>query len=99
MADNYKGKALGALDIDNLTGCIAATDAALKAANVTLQGIVTKKLKSGGCVILRGDIADINAAMEAAQLAAKQHGKITNYTIIASPTQNDEELFALMVRQ
>lgn len=90
MKDNYKGQAIGIFELDNLVACYVALDAASKAADVRIQGVERNRLKSGACVKMRGDISNVNAAMEVALKTAEPIAKIVSSTVIASPTEGTD---------
>ena len=87
----YSGMAIGVFELDSYLECFVALDAAAKAADVRIQSIERNRLKSGACVKMRGMVADVNAAMEAALAMAKRRGaKIVSHTVIASPDEGTE---------
>jgi carbon dioxide concentrating mechanism protein CcmO len=91
---NDKNFALGILETQGLTAILEATDAMLKAANVTLVG----KEKIGAAyvtVIVRGDVAAVTAAIQAGEKAVGNLGKLVAAHVIARP---HEDLAALLPR-
>jgi microcompartment protein CcmL/EutN len=87
-----KQEALGILETQGLTAILEATDAMLKAANVTLVG----KEKIGAAyvtVIVRGDVAAVTAAVDAGSKAIGSLGKLIAAHVIARP---HEDLTALL---
>lgn len=87
-----KQEALGILETQGLTAILEATDAMLKAANVTLVG----KEKIGAAyvtVIVKGDVAAVTAAVEAGSKAIGSLGKLIAAHVIARP---HDELVALL---
>jgi microcompartment protein CcmL/EutN len=87
-----KQEALGILETQGLTAILEATDAMLKAANVTLVG----KEKIGAAyvtVIVRGDVAAVTAAIDAGSKAIGSLGKLIAAHVIARP---HDELVALL---
>jgi microcompartment protein CcmL/EutN len=91
---NTNQEALGILETQGLTAILEATDAMLKAANVSLVG----KEKIGAAyvtVIVRGDVAAVTAAVEAGAQAVGQLGKLVAAHVIARP---HEDLVALLPR-
>ncbi len=90
MANRYEKKAIGVFEVDNLVACFVALDAASKAADVMIQSVERNRLKSGACVKMRGDISNINAAMEVAVETANRYGNVTSSTIIAAPTEGTD---------
>ena len=87
-----KQEALGILETQGLTAILEATDAMLKAANVTLVG----KEKIGAAyvtVIVKGDVAAVTAAIEAGSKAVGSLGKLIAAHVISRP---HDELMALL---
>ncbi len=87
-----KQPALGILETQGLTAVLEATDAMLKAANVTLVG----KEKIGAAyvtVIVKGDVAAVTAAVEAGAKAVGNLGKLVAAHVIARP---HDDLVALL---
>lgn len=97
--EQYKGKALGIYEVDNLVAAYVALDAASKAADVTIQGVERNRLKSGACVKMRGDISSVNAAMEVAVATASRMGKVTASTIIAAPSEGTETAMEMTINK
>ncbi len=89
---NANQPALGILETQGLTAILQATDAMLKAANVTLVG----KEKIGAAyvtVIVKGDVAAVTAAIQAGEKAVGSLGKLVAAHVIARP---HEDLMALL---
>lgn len=89
---NTKQPALGILETQGLTAVLEATDAMLKAANVTLVG----KEKIGAAyvtVVVKGDVAAVTAAVEAGSKAVGNLGKLVAAHVIARP---HDDLVALL---
>jgi len=87
-----KQEALGIIETQGLTAVLEATDAMLKAANVTLVG----KEKIGAAyvtVIVRGDVAAVKAAVDVGAKAVGSLGKLVAAHIIARP---HDDLAALL---
>ena len=81
---NEPSQALGILETQGLTAALEATDAMLKAANVSLVG----KEKIGAAyvtIIVRGDVAAVKAAIDAGREAAAPLGKVIAAHVIARP--------------
>jgi microcompartment protein CcmL/EutN len=81
---NHSQPALGILETQGLTAMLEATDVMLKAANVTLVG----KEKIGAAyvtVIVKGDVAAVQAAVEAGAKAVGSLGKLIAAHVIARP--------------
>jgi ethanolamine utilization protein EutM len=78
------GEALGLIETKGLVGVIEATDAMLKAANVTLGG----RIGVGGAFIttlVRGDVGSVRAAVEAGAEAASRVGELVSAHVIPRP--------------
>lgn len=89
---SLKQEALGIIETQGLTAMLEATDTMLKAANVTLVG----KEKIGGAyvtVIVKGDVAAVQAAVDAGSKAVGGLGKLIAAHVIARP---HEDLVALL---
>ena len=83
-------EAIGMIETRGYTGSIEASDAMVKAANVTL----IKTVAIGGgliTVIAQGDVGSIKAAVDAGAKAAAKVGELVSSHIIARP---HEELLA-----
>ena len=89
---NNHQPALGILETQGLTAALQATDAMLKAANVSLVG----KEKIGAAyvtVIVKGDVAAVTAAIDAGGNAVGSLGKLIAAHVIARP---HEDMLALL---
>jgi microcompartment protein CcmL/EutN len=87
-----ESQALGILETQGLTAILEATDAMLKAADVTLVG----KEKIGAAyvtIVVLCDVAAVTAAVAAGAAAAAPLGKVIASHVIARPHQ---ELLALL---
>ncbi len=81
---NDHEQALGIVETQGLTALLEATDVMLKAANVTLVG----KEKIGAAyvtVMIRGDVAAVQAAVDAGAGAVKNLGKLIAAHVIPRP--------------
>lgn len=76
--------ALGMIETRGLVAAIEATDAMLKAANVTL---VSHEKVGGGlvAVFVRGEVGAVKAATDAGAVAANKVGEVVSVHIIARP--------------
>ena len=84
--------ALGLIETKGQTGIVEATDAMLKAANVSL----VKSIQIGGAyvtVIVKGDVGSVKAAVEAGAAAAQKAGELIASHVIARPTEGVMENF------
>jgi ethanolamine utilization protein EutM len=80
------GEALGLIETKGLVGVIEATDAMLKAANVSLAGRVQV---GGGFVttLVKGDVGSVRAAVEAGAEAAGRVGELVSAHVIPRPDE------------
>jgi ethanolamine utilization protein EutM len=77
-------EALGMIETKGYVGSVEASDAMVKAANVTL----VKTIPIGGgliTVLARGDVGSIKAAVDAGSKAAGKVGELVSAHIIARP--------------
>jgi ethanolamine utilization protein EutM len=86
MASNHM-EALGMIETKGLTALIEASDAMLKAANVTLIG--WQKIGSGMVTALVvGDVAAVKAAVDAGSAAAGRVGEVVGIQVIPRPHED-----------
>jgi ethanolamine utilization protein EutM len=72
------------IECKGLCALLEASDAALKAANVTMSG--WEKIGSGYVTaFFRGDVAAVKAATDAGASAAAQVGQVISVQVIARP--------------
>ena len=84
MANNLE--ALGMIECKGLVPLIEASDAMLKAANVTLIG--WQKIGSGlVTAFIVGDVAAVKAAIDAGAAAAGRIGEVAGVQVIPRPTE------------
>ena len=77
-------QALGMIETKGLITLLEATDAALKAADVTMTG--WEKIGSGYVTgFFRGDVAAVKAATDAGAAAASQVGEVISVQVIPRP--------------
>jgi microcompartment protein CcmL/EutN len=79
--------ALGMIETRGQVGMVEATDAMLKAADVTL----VKTIPTGGAyitVLVRGDVGSVKAAVDAGAAAAGKVGDLVAAHVIARPHEN-----------
>ena len=77
-------QALGMIETKGLITLLEATDAALKAADVTMTG--WEKVGSGlVTAFFRGDVAAVKAAVEAGADAANAVGEVVSVQVIPRP--------------
>ncbi len=75
---------LGMIETRGFTGCVEASDAMVKAADVEF----VKQVQIGGgyvSVIVKGDVGSVKAAVEAGKDAAQAVGELVSANIIARP--------------
>jgi ethanolamine utilization protein EutM len=80
------GDALGLVETKGLVGVIEATDAMLKAANVSLIG----RVGIGAAYVttmVRGDVGSVRAAVEAGAEAAGRVGELVSAHVIPRPDE------------
>lgn len=87
-------EALGMIETRSFPAVVEAADAAVKAAKVEL---VTYEKTGGGYVsiIVRGDVAAVKAACDAAQVAAGRIGEVVAVHVIARPHWNVDKVMPL----
>ena len=82
-------QALGMIETRGLVGCIEASDAMVKTANVHLIG----KVHVGGglvTVMVRGDVGAVKAATDAGAAAASRVGELVSVHVIPRPHEEVE---------
>ena len=80
-------EALGMVETKGYTGSVEASDAMVKAANVSLL----KTVPIGGgmiTVLVRGDVGSVKAAVDAGSKAASKVGELVSSHIIARPHED-----------
>lgn len=77
-------QAIGMIETKGLCALLEASDAALKAANVTMTG--WEKVGSGYVTaFFKGDVAAVKAATDAGASAAAQVGQVVSVQVIPRP--------------
>lgn len=79
-------EAIGLLETKGLVCQIEASDAMLKAANVTL----VKQVQIGGAfvtTVIQGDVGSVRAAIDAGAEAASQIGELVSAHLISRPSE------------
>ncbi len=80
-------KAVGMIETKGIVPLVVGTDAMMKAANVALLG--WKKVGSGFCsVFVEGDVAAVNASVDAGIAAAKDVGAVIDTQILPQPHED-----------
>ncbi|GAB5440264.1 MAG: BMC domain-containing protein [Fuerstiella sp.] len=85
-------EAIGMIETKGLVAQIQASDAMLKAANVTL----VKQVQIGGAfvtTIIQGDVGSVRAAVDAGAAAASQSGELVSAHLIPRPEKTLLEQF------
>lgn len=80
-------EAIGMIETRGFTGSVEATDAMVKAANVS----VARTIPIGGgliTVVVRGDVASVKAAVDAGSKAAAKVGELVSSHVIARPHED-----------
>lgn len=92
MSSARTTEALGLVETKGLIATVAATDAMLKSANVTLAG----QVQIGGAYVttfVRGDVGSVRAAVEAGSQAASANGDLVTAHVIPRPDERVLETF------
>lgn len=79
-------EAIGLIETKGLVAQIEASDAMLKAANVSL----VKQVQIGGAyvtTVIRGDVGSVRAAVDAGAAAASQLGELVSAHVIPRPDE------------
>jgi ethanolamine utilization protein EutM len=80
-------EALGMIETKGYVGSVEASDAMVKAANVTL----VRTVPIGGgmiTVLVRGDVGSVRAAVDAGSKAASKVGELVSAHLIARPHED-----------
>lgn len=78
-------ESLGLIETIGLTAAVAAADAAVKSANVTLVGYELANGDGMTVVKVRGDVGAVKAAVSAAAAEASRVGTVVSTSVIARP--------------
>ena len=79
-------EAIGLIETRGYVGLVEASDAMVKAANVSL----VKNIQIGGglvTTVVKGDVGSVKAAVDAGREAAKRVGNLVSAHVIARPSQ------------
>src|SRR6201997_3183153 len=88
------GEALGMIETKGLVGLIEASDAMVKAANVTL--VSYEKIGAGYVTaMVRGDVAAVKAATDAGAAAANKVGELVAVHVIPRPHNSLESILPI----
>lgn len=88
-------KALGMIEALGLSTAISALDAACKAADVNLIGydkVIGVEKSIGVTIHIAGEVAAVNAAIEAGVIAGNRVGRVVSSRTIARPHEEIEYL-------
>src|SRR5437016_9655182 len=97
MANNHM-EALGLIETKGLVALVEASDAMLKAANVTLIG--WQKIGSGlVTAYIVGDVAAVKAAIDAGSAAASRVGEVVGVQVIPRPHEDLGTILPLLGKQ
>lgn len=96
-------EAVGLIEVFGTVAAFVAADAACKAANVTMEAFDNNKPLNADklpvplivLVKLRGSIADVSAAIEAAKEAANKISGVVSYHVIPRPEVDTEKLLKI----
>jgi len=78
-------EAIGLIETKGYVGLVEASDAMVKAANVTL----VKQISIGGALVttvVKGDVGSVKAAVDAGKEAAQRVGNLVASHVIARPS-------------
>ena len=78
-------QAIGILETKGLIALVQGTDAMLKAANVELAGPMKGVGSALVSAVVTGDVAAVNAAIEAGAETAGRYGEVVSAHVIARP--------------
>jgi len=95
--------AVGMIEVFGLTAAFVAADAGCKAANVIIEAFDKNKPANADSlpiplivmVKFRGSVADVRAAIEAAEIAAKSVSDVISKHVIARPEDSTEKMLKL----
>ena len=85
------GEALGMIETKGLVALIEASDAMVKAANVTLRRLGEVIGAGYVTVMVRGDVGAVKAATDAGAAAARRVGELVSVHVIPRPHANLED--------
>lgn len=89
-------EALGMVETQGAVAAVEASDAMVKAADVTLIG----KVNVGGGIVttfVRGDVAAVKAATDAGAAAAQRVGELRSVHVIPRPHSDVEKILPKLV--
>ena len=87
-----EGKSVGVIETYSGASAVLASDAAVKAANVSLAEI---RLSRGMCgksyALFNGSVADVEAAIETAKASVAENSALADFAVIANPDVKTRE--------
>ncbi len=97
------GNAVGLIEVFGMASAFYAADMACKAGNVTIEAFDRNKPPNADAlpvpllimIKLRGPVADVTAAVEAAEAAANEIGGCHTKYVIANPSEGMEKFLQL----
>ena len=96
-------KAVGIIEVFGLACAFVASDAGCKAADVTVENFDKNKPANADklpvplivCIKFRGDVAAVEAAIEAAAAAAEKFTGVVRKHVIANPEDGTQKMLKL----
>ncbi|NMB44617.1 MAG: BMC domain-containing protein [Clostridiales bacterium] len=92
-------KAVGMIEVYGLVAALIAGDAGCKAANVVIEALDRNRPSKADIPVplvimvkFRGNVEDVKAAIEAAEVAANKVTGVVSKYIIANPSEDTEKL-------
>ena len=85
-------QAIGILETKGLVALVLGTDAMLKSANVELTGPMKGVGSALVSVVITGDVAAVNAAIETGAETAGRYGEVVSAQTIARPHHDVEKI-------
>ena len=85
-------QAIGILETKGLVALVQGTDAMLKSANVQLTGPMKGVGSALVSVVITGDVAAVNAAIETGAETAGRYGEVVSAHTIARPHEDVENV-------
>jgi ethanolamine utilization protein EutM len=86
-------QALGMMEVVGLVPALAAGDAAAKAANVTLLPLTKSPGRGLVTVFVSGEVAAVQAAVDAGSAEARRVGTLVSTHVIARPAEQLTAIF------
>lgn len=93
----YDDRAVGILELDSECMCFVALDVAAKTSRINLQAIERNRLGKGACLKIRGNISDIQAAIDSAESAVKDKTVVLAKCIMPAPTEGTDMAIRMTV--